>query len=256
MEPLNSAIELAKEAGKIQRNNWGRRQVISYKGVINIVTEVDKECEKLIVDRLKREFPEHGILAEEGSESNRQSDYLWVIDPLDGTVNYAHGYPLFAVSIALAHKGVTILGVVYEPLRDELFVAEKGKGAFLDGKNIHVSDISHLKQALLDTGFAYTIQEGEKRNNVENFERFLLECQAVRRDGAAAVDLCYVACGRFDGFWGQCLKPWDIAAGALLIQEAGGRATNFTNGELDIFGEEILVSNGLIHEQMMTILNR
>jgi len=254
MRYLDIAIELARESGRIQLEDLSKNHDIQYKGVINIVTEVDKKCETLITERLQKEFPKHDILAEEDSGRRIKSDYRWIIDPLDGTVNYAHGYPLFATSIALEYKGEVILGVVFEPNRNELFVAEKGCGATLNDRRIKVSETSELQKALLDTGFAYNIREGEKENNIKHFVNFLLKVQAVRRDGAAASDLCYVACGRFDGFWELYLKPWDIAAGQAIIKEAGGKVSTFNGDNLDIYGKEILVSNGKIHKQMINVL--
>lgn len=254
MNFLETAIEAAKESGNIQMQGFGHAHKVEFKGVSNIVTEIDKKCESFIIERLQKEFPAHDILAEEGGGEHKKSQYRWIIDPLDGTVNYAHGYPLFCTSIALEYNGEVIVGVVYEPNRNELFTAEKGAGATMNGRRIKVSQTKELKHALLDTGFAYNIHEGEKRNNLENFGDFLLKTQAIRRDGVAAVDLCYLACGRFDGFWELFLKPWDIAAGSLIIKEAGGTVTSFNGSPLDIYGVEILASNGFIHKQMMEVL--
>lgn len=284
MDTLDIAIELAKEAGQIQLESLGKVHQVEYKGVTNIVTEVDKRCEALIIGRLQKEFPEHEILTEEtgyvaphplkrpphllsspsrGEElkegvSIMASDirYRWIIDPLDGTVNYTHTYPLFAVSIALERKGEIILGVVFEPNRGELFVAEAGAGATLNDRRIKVSKTNELRKALLDTGFAYNIHEGEKENNVRHFVNFLMNARAIRRDGVAATDLCYVACGRFDGFWELYLKPWDIAAGQLIIKEAGGEVSAFNGSPLDIYGTEILASNGKIHGEMINVLTK
>ena len=256
MRTLDTAIDLAREAGRIQLENLGKVHQVEYKGVTDIVTEVDKKCEELIINRLQLEFPNHDILAEEGGGRRLKSDYRWIVDPLDGTVNYTHGYPLFAVSIALEHKGKVILGVVYEPNRDELFVAEDGGGATLNGQRISVSKTTDLQKALLDTGFAYNIHEGEKENNVVHFVDFLLKARAIRRDGVAASDLCYVACGRFDGFWELYLRPWDIAAGALIVKEAGGIVSSFDGSRFDIYDKEILASNPHIHKQMVEILCR
>lgn len=254
--PLKTAIELAKEAGRIQMDYFGRRHDVEFKGAINIVTEVDKKCEDLIVGRLQKDFPTYDILAEEGTGKRCKSEWRWIIDPLDATVNYNHTYPFFGPSIALEHKGEIVIGVVYESTRGELFVAEKGGGATLNGKKISVSKEGDLKRSLLSTGFAYNVQEGEQRNNLEYFERFMMEVQAIRRDGMAEGDLCYLACGRFDGFWELFLKPWDLAAGVLIIKEAGGRVTNFSGSDVDIYGMEIVASNGLIHDAMLEVLNR
>lgn len=254
MNPLDIAVDLARKAGAIQMAHLGKAHTIDYKGPINIVTEVDAQCEKLIVDGLIAAFPDHGIVAEEGSSRPTKNGYEWIVDPLDGTVNYTHGYPLFGPSIALTYNRKPVLGVVLESNRDELFAAEKGRGATLNGKPIHVSSVGKLEQSLLVTGFAYNIQEGEMQNNIDHFCRFLFKAQASRRDGAAAPDLCYVACGRFDGFWELYLKPWDIAAGSLIVTEAGGRVSAFDGGPFDCFGHEILASNGDIHAAMMAVL--
>lgn len=255
MNPLNTAIELAKESGRVQMDGLGQKHDVDFKGVIDIVTEVDRKCEKLIVSRLQKDFPTHDILAEEGTGKRLKSEWRWIIDPLDGTVNYNHTYPFFCTSIALEHKGNLVLGVVYEPNRDELFVAEKGGGATLNGRKISVSKEDNLKRSLLSTGFAYNVQEGEQRNNLEYFGRFLMETQAMRRDGVAEADLCYLACGRFDGFWELFLKPWDMAAGVVIIREAGGKVTDFGGSEVDIYGTEILATNGHIHSRMIEVLN-
>lgn len=254
MKYMETAIEAAKEAGRLQLQALGKAHHIEYKGAANIVTEVDKQSEAVIINRIRKEFPCHDTLAEEGSDKKTNSEWLWIIDPLDGTVNYSHGYPLFAVSIALQYKGEVIAGVVFEPNRNELFTAEKGGGAFLNGRRISVSKTAELQNSLLDTGFAYNVHLGEKNNNLNHFSDFLLKAQAVRRDGAAASDLCYVAAGRFDGFWELYLQPWDIAAGQLIITEAGGRVSAFDGSPLDIYGKEIVASNGLVHEQMLKVL--
>lgn len=256
MNHLNVAIELAREAGRIQMEGLGKVHNVEYKGITDIVTEVDKKCEKLIVSRLKKEFPTHDILAEEGSGHDTKAEYRWIIDPLDGTINYAHTYPMFATSIALERKGEVVMGVVFEPNKNELFVAEKGSGATCNGNKIKVSATTDLQKSLLDTGFAYNVHEGEKMNNLDHFAAFILKARAIRRDGAAAVDLCYVACGRFDGFWELFLRPWDIAAGQLIITEAGGTVSKFDGSKLDIYDKEILVSNGHIHKDMIEVLCR
>jgi myo-inositol-1(or 4)-monophosphatase len=254
MDYLNLAIDLAKKAGKLQMERLESEHTIELKGSINLVTEVDKASEKLIIDGIKEKFPDHNILAEESGTTKTESDFWWIIDPLDGTTNYAHQFPFFCVSIGLEKAGELIAGVIYDPNRDELFAAERGKGATLNGKPIHVSKATTLKESLLATGFAYNIHEGEQLDNMDNFEAFVKTARAVRRPGAAALDLAYVACGRMDGFWELFLNPWDVAAGALIIQEAGGKVTSFDGSKFNVRGDETLASNGLIHEEMMKVL--
>ncbi|HEY5600372.1 MAG TPA: inositol monophosphatase family protein, partial [Candidatus Manganitrophaceae bacterium] len=204
---------------------------------------------------IHRRFPDHQIMAEEGHGSKAPSPYRWVIDPLDGTTNYAHGFPFFCVSIGLEVEGSVLLGVVYDPLRRELFVAEKGKGATLNDKPISVSQVDVLKKSLLVTGFAYDIRVHPK-NNFNHFVNFSLSAQGVRRTGSAALDLCYVAAGRLDGFWELKLNPWDTAAGSLMMLEAGGKVTDLAGKPYSIYDPEILATNGKIHRQMIEILNK
>ncbi|MDO8462027.1 MAG: inositol monophosphatase family protein [Deltaproteobacteria bacterium] len=246
--------KVAMQAGRIQMKGLGKRHKIHFKGEINLVTEVDFACEKAILKEIHKNFPEHAILAEESGQSANRSDYCWVIDPLDGTTNFAHAYPLFCISVALAYRGEPVLGVVYEPNLGEFFFAEKGKGSFLNGRRIHVSDTTLLKRSLLSTGFAYNIGETYKRS-LAQFEGFLVSSQAIRRDGVAAVDLAYVAAGRFDGFWEINLWPWDVAAGLLLVKEAGGQVTLFNGKPFAIEDKEILASNGRIHPDMVKVLH-
>lgn len=252
---LNFAIQTARDAGRLLAERFGRTLVISNKSEIDLVTESDLASERLIIDRIKTYHPRHAILAEESgaSTTREQSEWRWIIDPLDGTTNYAHGYPCFCVSIGLAHQGRMELGVVYDPMRDELFTAERGEGASLNGRRIHVSGVNNLSGALLCTGFPYDVRE--RSEFARHFANFIMNAQAVRRDGAAALDLAYVACGRFDGFWEEGLRPWDVAAGSLMIEEAGGRVSNYDGGPLDIYTPPILASNGLVHEQMMRVLS-
>ncbi|MBI1909296.1 MAG: inositol monophosphatase [Deltaproteobacteria bacterium] len=245
--------KIALEAGAIQMRHFGKKHRIRFKGEINLVTEVDVACEKKVVGEILKNFPDHEILAEESGRSDARSDYCWVIDPLDGTTNYAHGYPLFCHTVGLTYRGEVILGVVYEPNLREFFFAEKGKGAWLNGRRIRVSRTAPLKRALLATGFAYNIGEIYKRS-LAQFEGFLVTAQAVRRDGVAAVDLAYIAAGRFDGFWETGLWPWDVAAGTLLLKEAGGEVTGFEGGLFDLQAKEILASNGRIHQEMVKVL--
>jgi len=243
------ASEAALKAGGILRDNIHGIREITYKGDINLATEMDMRSERAIVEILLAAFPDHGILAEEETTIRNDSGFMWIIDPLDGTTNYAHGYPCFSVSIALERQGEIILGVVYDPMRNELFSAEKGKGAYLNGNNIHVSAVDTLIKSLLATGFPYDRKVSEK-NNMDFFHDLLMASQEVRRDGSAALDLCSVASGRFDGFWELKLKPWDVAAGSLIVHEAGGMVSDLSGTKLDIHGDEILASNGRIHGQM------
>lgn len=251
---LELAAELARAAGAVQLEHIKHVHTIEFKDKKNLVTEVDKQCERLIVDGIRAKFPDHDVLGEEGERERKESDYLWIIDPLDGTTNYTHQFPFFDVSIGLSHKDELICGVIYDPSRDELFAAAKDKGATLNGEPIHVSTTARLQDSLMATGFAYIDHSKERLDNMREFEAFVKSAQAVRRPGAAAIDLAYIACGRLDGFWEPNLKPWDMAAGALIIREAGGRLSTYDGGDFDLYGDEILASNGLIHEEMMTVL--
>lgn len=250
---LEFAIGVAKEAGALLRDRLNTNFTISHKGEINLVTEVDIASESLIRERIATRFPRHQVLAEESGLAETNSEYRWVIDPLDGTTNYAHGYPIFCVSIGLEYKGEAILGVVYDPMRDELFSAERGSGAWLNNKKIHVSSIQKLSKALLSTGFPYDIKTS-KATNLEHWTNFAMHAQALRRDGAAALDLCYTACGRFDGFWELNLSAWDMVAGSLIVTEAGGQVSDFAGSGFSPYTPEIVASNGLIHEQMIEVL--
>src|SRR5262245_51029561 len=255
---LNFAIQTAREAGRILAERFGRTIEITNKSELDLVTESDLASERLIIERIRTYYPRHAILAEESgasepSDREQRSDWLWIIDPLDGTTNYAHGYPCFCVSIALAHQGRMEVGVVYDPLRDEVFAAERGQGAALNGRRVRVSPTPNLASALLCTGFPYDVRE--RSEFARHFANFIMHAQGVRRDGAAALDLAYVAAGRFDGFWEEGLKPWDVAAGSLLIEEAGGRVSNYRGGPMNIYQPPILASNGLVHEEMMRVLS-
>jgi myo-inositol-1(or 4)-monophosphatase len=236
----------------------GRVLQVSNKGDIDLVTEADLASEKLIIERIKSHYPRHAILAEESGTIEGvnfvpgQTDWRWIIDPLDGTTNYAHGYPCFCVSIALEHAGAIEIGVIYDPTRDEMFVAERGQGATLNDRRIRVSEVDDLNAAMLCTGFPYNVRE--RPNFARDFVNFTMEAQAVRRDGSAAIDLAYLACGRFDGFWEDGLNAWDTAAGLLMIEEAGGRVTDFKGGPLSVYTPKVLASNGLIHDKMMQVL--
>ena len=252
---LNFVIQTAREAGGVLIDRLGRAR-ISTKGDIDLVTEADLAAEKLIIERIRSHYPRHAILAEESGASVEldagKSDWKWIIDPLDGTTNYAHGYPCFCVSIAVERAGQIELGVVYDPTRDELFAAERGQGATLNERPIRVSTIADLNSAMLCTGFPYNVRE--RPDFAREFINFTMTAQAVRRDGSAALDLAYLACGRFDGFWEDGLNAWDIAAGLILIEEAGGRVTDFCGAPLSIYTPKVLATNGLVHEAMMGVL--
>ncbi len=255
---LNFAIQTARDAGSLLAERFGRVLRVTNKSELDLVTDSDLASERLIIDRIKTYYPRHAILAEESgasspASSEAQSQWRWIIDPLDGTTNYAHGYPCFCVSIGLEHERRMELGVIYDPMRDEMFTAERGEGASLNGRRIGVSPTGNLSGALLCTGFPYDVRE--RSEFARHFANFIMNAQAVRRDGAAALDLAYVACGRFDGFWEEGLKPWDVAAGSLMVAEAGGRVSNFSGGPLSIYDPPILASNGLVHEQMMRVLS-
>lgn len=247
------AVLAAKKAGLLLKNKLGQKRKVAYKGAVNLVTEMDLVSEKVIVSTLSRYYPNHNILAEEKAARQEISPFRWIIDPLDGTTNYAHSFPIFCVSIALEKEKEVILGVVYDPMRDELFLAEKGKGARLNGKKIHVSSTPKLSQSLLATGFPYDLRESLV-NNFDHFQNFALRVHAVRRAGSAALDLCYVAAGRFDGFWEMKLGPWDLAAGSLIVREAGRKVTNFSGENLGLDGQHVLASNGKIHREMIDLL--
>ncbi|MBM4168529.1 MAG: inositol monophosphatase [Ignavibacteria bacterium] len=251
------AIEAAREAGRLLRLHIGRPRDIEVKlgQETNLVTDADKKAEKTIIRVIKSRYPSHDFLAEESGLHNQVSDYRWIIDPLDGTTNFAHGVPIFCVSIALEHKGRIILGVVYDPNLDELFVAERGRGAFVNSRPIRVSKTSLLRESLLVTGFPYNIADNPDRA-IERFVAFLKEARAVRRLGSAALDLCYVAAGRFDGFWEVFLNPWDMAAGVLLVEEAGGTFTDFRGHPSSVYDKQVLTSNGLIHDSMIRVLKQ
>jgi len=249
------AVEIAREAGMLLKNRLNSEHTIDYKGEINLVTEADKISEGMITSKITSLFPDHDILAEEFTYTTRGSDFTWIIDPLDGTTNYAHGYPFFCVSIALQKLDTLIVGIIYDPMLNEMFVAEKGKGAFLNDRAIHVSNTNRVIKGLLATGFPYDIRE-ESHNNLNYFNTMIMKAQAIRRAGSAALDLAYVAAGRFDGFWELKLNPWDIAAGWLLVEEAGGIVTDMQGKDYYLESPSILASNGRIHKQMMDVLER
>ena len=252
---LDSAIETALAAGAILRQGWGRAENIEYKGDVDLVTEYDRQAEVTILAALQEKYPRHHFYSEEqGDLGPGDSPYTWLIDPLDGTTNFAHGFPLFAVSIGLMHRGEGLVGVIYDPTRDELFTVGAGLGARLNGAPITVSKTPNLNRALLGTGFSYN-RRTKVDNNVENLARFIRCCQGVRRAGAATLDLAYVACGRLDGFWEMDLHPWDVAAGTLIIRQAGGRVTDFAGRDDDhASGRRIVASNERIHDEMLDAL--
>jgi myo-inositol-1(or 4)-monophosphatase len=253
MELTNFAVNIARDAGHLLQEKFNSKHEIQYKGEINLVTEADKMSEDLIIAAIHRSYPSHGILAEESPAQKADAKIRWIIDPLDGTTNYAHGFPVFCVSIALEEKGVIISGVIFDPLRNDMFVAERGSGAHLNGARLHVSSVNELSRSLLATGFPYDIRES-KDNNLDYFNAMAIKVQAIRRAGAAALDLAYVAAGRFDGFWELKLMPWDMAAGCLMVEEAGGLISDISGGKWNISVSGITASNGLIHQQMIEVL--
>lgn len=249
---LTDLERLARQAGRILSDGYEKDIQVSYKGVIDLVTEIDHASEAYLIGEINRLFPGHGILAEESGLSDENVEHMWFIDPLDGTVNYAHGVPMFCVSIAYAHKGQVTLGAIYDPSRDELFTAERGQGAWLNGKRrLQVAQASELARSLLVTGFPYDTWHA-KRNNFDYFVKFAKMTQGVRRLGSAAIDLCYLAAGRFDGYWEISLKPWDIAAGGLICEEAGAKVTSI-DGDPDYIHppQSILAANPTIHALML-----
>lgn len=250
---LAAAVEAALAGGDVVRRYYGGTFEISFKGEINLVTDADKESEERIVSVLRRRVPEASVLAEEGGEEEGTTNRRFLVDPLDGTTNFAHGYPCFAVSIGFEEDGEIRAGVVYDPVREELFVAEKGGGAFLNGTKLEVSETRELRHALLVTGFPYDLRD-DLSGSLRLFKRFLGATRAIRRDGSAALDLCNVAAGRFDGFWEEKLGPWDTAAGALIVQEAGGHVTDVTGERFHYSKRSVLATNPHIHRELLEIL--
>jgi myo-inositol-1(or 4)-monophosphatase len=247
------AVRAVKEAGAILREGLEQVRTIEFKGEKNLVTDVDRRSEDAIAALVRRECPGHSLISEEGTRIQGDSGYRWFVDPLDGTTNYAHGYPCFSVSIGVEKDGELVFGVVYDPTLGELFTAERNEGAYLNGRRLHVSSVSDLSRALLATGFPPDVATATE-NNLDHFSNFIKLAQAVRRPGSAALDLSYVAAGRFDGFWELRLNPWDVAAGALLVTEAGGRVTDLRGQPLRLSTPRIVASNGLIHDQMLQVL--
>ena len=254
---MRTYLEVAKtaalRAGRILKDNVNGTRDISYKGEINMVTEMDRLSEKTVVATILKAFPGHGILAEEGSRVESSSGFLWIIDPLDGTTNYAHGYPSFSISIGLQRNGEIMLGVVYDPMRNELFSAVKGAGSQLNSRPIAVSRSDVLIRSLLATGFPYD-RVLSRENNLNFFNALIMVSQEVRRSGAASLDLCNLAAGRLDGYWELKLHPWDVTAGSLIVQEAGGKVSDFSGTRFSIHDTEIIASNGMIHDQMLDVI--
>lgn len=251
---LNYIIEVIKYCGdNIVMKHYGNKKEINFKGEIDLVTNADKESEDYIIDRILKKYPNHQILCEESNAINAGgADFKWIVDPLDGTTNFSHDYPLFGISIALEVERRLMLGVVYDPLHKELFYATKQGGAYLNGRVIKVSKIERLNKSLVATGFGYDIRYNPGKS-IDYFEKMLLKTQAIRRDGSAALDLCYVACGRFDAFYELRLYPWDVAAGSLIVEEAGGKITDYRGNDCTIYQREILASNALIHDEVLEV---
>jgi myo-inositol-1(or 4)-monophosphatase len=251
-EFLEVAIEAAREAAIIVRADFDRPKQISYKGEVDLVTETDRRSEALIVGKLRKHFPNHAIVAEEGSEGAAAgAKYCWYVDPLDGTTNFVHGYPCVGISIGLLEDGEPIVASVMNPVSGELFTAAKGRGAQLNGKPMHVSSVKKLSESLVVTGFP--TDQRKKSINMDFYWEFTLRSHGVRRDGSAALDLCSVACGRFEGFWEFGLKSWDTAAGILLVTEAGGAVSDLSGASSHPGGPEMIASNGLIHAEMLQL---
>ena len=240
---------IAREAGSLLMDHFRRRVKIEYKGDVDLVTVADRQSEALILERIRSHFPAHDVMGEEGARIETGSDYKWYVDPLDGTTNFAHSYPVFCVSLAVEFRGARVAGVVYDPTRDEMFSAEKGKGAQLNGQPIRVSSTARLGECLVATGFPS--HKRHQNPNIYFYHQITLRSHGVRRAGSAALDLCNVAAGRFDGFWEFNLNPWDTAAGVLIVEEAGGRVTDFSGGPFPIASRETLASNGLVHEALL-----
>jgi myo-inositol-1(or 4)-monophosphatase len=253
---INNVIEISRIAGSIIRDGFGKQIEVGFKtGDNNLVTEIDLASEKAIINYINKHFPDHNILSEESGTDDKKGDYTWVIDPLDGTTNFAHGLPIFSVSIGVVKGNEIICGAVYDVMHDVLYSAVKGEGAYRNGKRISVNKNSNLKTAFLVTGFPYNVNENPD-HIFERFIRFLTHSRAVRRLGSAAIDFCYVAEGIFDGFWEVFLNPWDICAGKLICEEAGGRVTDFMGNKSDIYERRVLASNGMIHDEMVRVMNK
>ena len=249
---LDFVIQVAKKSGYFLRENFGKELRVEHKGRIDLVTLVDKRSQDIIVSEIEKRFPDHSIVAEEGIRKNKAKNYIWYIDPLDGTVNYVHNIPIFCVSIALYRDNEPYIGVCYNPMNNELFCAQSGSGAFLNKEKITVSETQRLVDALLVTGFPY--ETNDMDTLIERFSRCIKNAQGIRRLGSAAIDLCYVASGRFDGFWESGLNPWDLAAGIVILEEAGGTVTSFDGSLFDLSQGEILASNTRIHNDFKKLM--
>jgi len=252
---LAVATEAVLRAGQIQRERYGQGVQVDFKGEIDLVTEVDRACEDAILEVIRARYPDHDIVTEETDLARTGSRYVWIVDPLDGTTNFAHSYPMFCVSVALTVDGESVAGAVFDPLRDELFTAERGAGAHLNGRRLHVTAEERLIQSLVITGFPYDLHD-KLVERLTPFIRVMGRARAVRRAGSAAIDLSYVAAGRADGFWEAVLKPWDMAAGRLLVEEAGGKVTRFDGTMVGVGPDEIAATNGHIHEELLAALRK
>jgi myo-inositol-1(or 4)-monophosphatase len=252
---LDFAVSLARNVGDRIAKHAGQRIRVSYKSEVDLVTQFDRQAQNLIVNALLKQYPGYGVLSEEDMDTGAGHPVRWIVDPLDGTTNFAHGLPIWAISIALEIEKEIVLGIVYDPNRKEIFTAMKDSGARLNGRKVSVSRTKKLGHSLLVTGFPYDIRR-TTNNNLRQFSEFAVRARAVRRLGSAALDLCYTACGRFDGYWELKLSPWDQAAGSLILREAGGRITDFAGRQFSIYGDEVLGTNGLIHRQMLHVLKR
>lgn len=248
-EFIPAMTEIAREAGVLLMNFFERRVKVEYKGDVDLVTEADRQSEALILHRIRTRWPNHDITAEESGRGDSGSEYRWYIDPLDGTTNFAHGFPVFCISMALEHRGTRVAAVIYDPTRDELFSAEKAQGAYLNGSRIKVSSVETLAESLVATGFPS--HKRHKNPNIYFYHQITLRSHGVRRAGSAALDLCSVAAGRFEGFWEFNLNPWDTAAGVLIVEEAGGRVSDFHGGPFQIDSRETVASNGRIHDELL-----
>jgi myo-inositol-1(or 4)-monophosphatase len=257
---VTQATPIALEAGALLREFYARGVATEYKTDVDLVTVADRTSEKLLLDRLTAAFPDHGIYGEEGTRSRLEQPYRWYVDPLDGTTNFAHGFPVFCVSLGLEHRppgtpegtdGELVAGIIYDPMRDELFVAEKGKGAYRNGQPMHVSPTPHLGEALLATGFPS--RSRHQNPNAHFYHELTMRTHGLRRAGSAALDLAYVACGRMDGYWEFNLNPWDTTAGALLVLEAGGTITRFDGSKFLLDSKEILVTNSLLEKELLAV---